>query len=60
MGTCNSDDEKTKCKFYEKEGHYMRKSVIFKRGLKRKVFKDFRDIDLIKKVCDSACMVGKV
>jgi hypothetical protein len=45
MGTCNSDDKKTKCKFYEKEGHYMRECVILKSGLKRKVFKDFRVID---------------
>jgi hypothetical protein len=45
LGTCDSDDEKTKCKFYEKEGHCMRDCVLFKSGLKRKVFKDFRDID---------------
>jgi uncharacterized protein YjhX (UPF0386 family) len=45
MGTCDSDDEKTKCKCYEKEGHCMRDCVLFKSGLKRKVFKDFRDID---------------
>jgi hypothetical protein len=45
MGTYDSDDEKTKCKFYDKEGHCMRDYVLFKSGLKRKVFKDFRDID---------------
>jgi hypothetical protein len=45
MGTCDSDDEKTKCKFYKKEGHCPRDCVLFKSGLKRKVFKDFRDID---------------
>jgi hypothetical protein len=45
MGTCDSNDKKTKCKFYEKEGHCMRDYVPFKSGLKRKVFKYFRDID---------------
>jgi hypothetical protein len=29
MGTCDSDDEKTKCKFYEKEGHCTRDCVLF-------------------------------
>jgi hypothetical protein len=49
MSTCNSDDEKTTCKFYEKEGYCIRERVILKSGLKRKVFKDFRDIDQEKK-----------
>jgi hypothetical protein len=49
MGICNSDDEKTKYKFYEKEGHCMRECVLFKSDLKRKVFKDFRDIHPRKK-----------
>jgi hypothetical protein len=45
MGTWDLDGEKTKCKFYEKEGNCMRECILFKSGLKRKVFKDFRHID---------------
>jgi hypothetical protein len=34
---------------YMKVGHCMRDCVLFKSGLKRNVFKDFRDIDPRKK-----------
>jgi hypothetical protein len=44
MCTYDSDDKKTKCKFYNKKGHCMKDCVLFKSGLKRKVLKDFRDI----------------
>jgi hypothetical protein len=36
MGTCDSDDEKPKCKFCMKEGHYMRDCVLFKEWLEKK------------------------
>jgi hypothetical protein len=39
LGTCDSDDEKSKNKIrYVKGDHYMRDCVLFKSGLKRNVF----------------------
>jgi hypothetical protein len=36
MGICDSDDEKPKCKFCKKEGHYMRDCVLLKEWLEKK------------------------
>jgi hypothetical protein len=41
MGTCNSDDEKPKCKFCKKEDHCMRNCVLFKEWLEKKGIQEY-------------------
>ena len=36
MGTCDSDDEKPKCKFCKKEGNCVRDCVLLKEWLEKK------------------------